>query len=83
MDDPSSGNLRLPAGGILTRLALLMPTFSLLYSPLLLAVQLLPVHNAPLPIIHKYNAIASVIDFSPGNFRRRVTRLVSYYALFK
>ena len=37
-------------GEILTHLSLLMPTFSLLYSPHLLSVVLLPVHNAPLPI---------------------------------
>ena len=36
-------------GEILTHLALLMPTFSLLYSPQLLPVVLLPVYNAPLP----------------------------------
>ena len=28
-------------------------------------------------------AVASVAGFSPGHFRRRTTRLVSYYALFK
>jgi len=30
-------------------LTLLIPAFSLVYRPLLLTVQLLPVHNAPLP----------------------------------
>ena len=29
------------------------------------------------------DAVASVVSFSPGNFRRRITRPVSYYALFK
>ena len=28
-------------------------------------------------------AVISVLDLSPGNFRRRVTRPVSYYAFFK
>lgn len=32
---------------------------------------------------HKDNATASVLCLSPGNFRRRGARPVSYYALFK
>jgi hypothetical protein len=28
-------------------------------------------------------SVASAIDFSPDHFRRKSTRLVSYYALFK
>ena len=32
---------------------------------------------------HHNDAVASVVSFSPGNFRRRITRPVSYYALFK
>ena len=32
---------------------------------------------------HHNDAVASVVRFSPGNFRRRITRPVSYYALFK
>jgi len=31
-----------------------MPTFSLVYSPLLLSVQLLPIYNAPLPLTYDY-----------------------------
>ena len=58
-----------------------MPTFSLLYSPHVLTVMLQPVWEALLPIIT--DAVASVVRFSPGNFRRRITRPVSYYALFK
>ena len=39
---------------------------------------------APLPInILHINSVASVSCFSPGYFRRRFSRLVSYYALFK
>ena len=48
-DEPSPGNLRLSTVRILTSLSLLMPAFSLVYSPLLLSVQLLPVYDAPLP----------------------------------
>ncbi len=75
-------------GEILTRLSLLMPAFSLLYNPQLLPIVLQLVQNAPLPITvsckhDTYNPTASVIDFSPGNLRRRSTRPVSYYALFK
>ena len=31
----------------------------------------------------KYDSIASVVCFSPGHFRRKISRLVSYYALFE
>ena len=44
------GNLRYSAGRIPTFLSLLIPAFSLPYSPQLLPVLLLPVCNAPLPI---------------------------------
>ena len=41
--------------------------------------------NAPLPIanfiVHEF--VASVPGLSPEYYRRRITRLVSYYALFK
>jgi hypothetical protein len=30
-----------------------------------------------------FKSVASAIDFSPDHFRRKSTRLVSYYALFK
>ena len=40
-DEPSSGNLGFSVRGILTRVPLLTPAFSLLYAPLLLPVQLL------------------------------------------
>ena len=45
------GNLRYSAGRIPTFLSLLIPAFSLRYRPQLLPVLLLPVSNAPLPII--------------------------------
>ena len=45
------GNLGYSAGRIPTFLSLLIPAFSLRYRPQLLPVLLLPVSNAPLPII--------------------------------
>ena len=80
-DEPFPGNLGFTAHGILTHVSLLMPTFSLVYCPHVLTVMLQPVYEAPLPIIT--DSVASVVSFSPGNFRRRITRPVSYYALFK
>ena len=49
-DQLYSGNLRYSAGRILTFLSLLIPAFSLLYSPQLLPVLLHSVYNAPLPM---------------------------------
>ena len=49
-DQLYSGNLRYSAGRIPTFLSLLIPAFSLLKSPQLLPVLLLPLCNAPLPI---------------------------------
>ena len=80
-DEPSPGNLGLSTAVFLAQLSLLIPALSLLYSPLLLSVQLLPVHNAPLPILA--DPIASASRLSPGHLRRSTTRPVSYYALFK
>ncbi len=48
-DYPPPGTLRLPAVRFLTLLSLLMPAFSLLYSPASLTLGLLPVQYAPLP----------------------------------
>ena len=50
-DEPTPGNLRFSAITILTQFSLLIPAFSLLYSPRLLPVSLRPVQNAPLPRI--------------------------------
>ena len=75
------GNLRYSAWRILTSISLLIPAFSLLNAPRLLPVTLLRPKNAPLPIIN--DSTASVSCFSPGHFRRRTSRLVSYYALFE
>ena len=81
-DEPSPGNLRLSMDRILTYLSLLTPAFLLLTAPQLLPVLLQRRCNAPLPIILD-DSIASVVCFSPGHFRRKISRLVSYYALFE
>ena len=75
------GNLGYSALKILTLISLLIPAFSLPARPLPLPVQLPSVRNAPLPILSDPSASAAC--FSPGNFRRRTSRLVSYYALFE
>ena len=80
-DQLYSGNLRYSAWRIPTSISLLIPAFSLLNSPLLLPVQLRSVKSAPLPTF--ICSSASVSCFSPGHFRRRTSRLVSYYALFE
>ena len=74
------GNLGYSAVRILTLLSLLIPAFSLLKSPQLLPVLLRPFENAPLPTLA--GSAASAACFSPGHFRRRTSRPVSYYALF-
>ena len=51
-DQLYSGNLGYSAWRILTSISLLIPAFSLLSSPRLLTVTLLPANNAPLPIAY-------------------------------
>ena len=75
------GNLGYSAERILTFLSLLIPAFSLPETPQLLPVLLRRASNAPLPYLAV--SCASVSCFSPGHFRRRTSRLVSYYALFE
>ena len=75
------GNLRYSAKRILTSISLLIPAFSRPCSPQLLTVLLRPACNAPLPILS--DPLVSVVRFSPGHFRRRTSRPVSYYALFE
>ena len=82
-DQLYSGNLGYSAYKILTCISLLIPAFSLQTAPQLLTVLLRRSLNAPLPIQLKLNSIASVVCFSPGHFRRKISRLVSYYALFE
>ena len=76
------GNLGYSAVRILTLLSLLIPAFSLLKRPHVLPVMLRPFKDAPLPM-YLLHPSASVVCFSPGHFRRRASRLVSYYALFE
>ena len=65
-DEPSSKNLRLSANMILTYFALLIPAFSLLYSPQALPLLFQSVQNALLPSLAESQA--SVYDFSPVEF---------------
>ena len=58
-DEPSPGNLGPSTAMFLTWLSLLIPAFSLLHSPTVLTVCLLPVQNAPLPITGIYNMFFS------------------------
>ena len=51
VDEPSPGNLGLSTGMFLACLSLLIPAFSLLCRPPVLAIWLLPAHYAPLPRI--------------------------------
>ena len=64
-DQLYSGNLGYSAWRILTSISLLIPAFSLVYSPLLLPVQLRPVHNAPLPTL-RFRSFG--IMFQPRTF---------------
>ena len=80
-DQLYSGNLGYSAIRIPTLFSLLIPAFSLPCSPQLLTVLLRSACNAPLPILT--DPLVSVVRFSPGHFRRRTSRPVSYYALFE
>ena len=81
-DQLYSGNLRHSTYMILTYISLLIPAFSLLLRPPSLSGWLLPCRLL-LYQLYFYNSVASVVCFSPGHFRRRNSRLVSCYALFK
>ena len=82
-DQLYSGNLGYSAWRIPTSISLLIPAFSLPYTPQLLTVLLRRACNAPLPIRLASNSSASVSCFSPQHFRRRTSLPVSYYALFE
>ena len=81
-DEPSPGNLRFSAITILTQFSLLIPAFSLECSPHVLPVMLHPAFDAPLPL-YVVQSQASVTCLAPLNFPRKITRPVSYYALFE
>ena len=83
-DEPSPGNLGLSTGRFLACLSLLIPAFSLLYSPPVLPLWLQPVHYAPLPLIpFGTNPKLRWCVLAPLHLRRTITRPVSYYALFE
>ena len=82
-DQLYSGNLGYSAGRILTVLSLLIPAFSLLNTPQLLIGTASPQLRMLLYHLSNDKSTASVSCFSPGHFRRRTSRLVSYYALFE
>ena len=82
-DQLYSGNLRYSAEKILTSLSLLIPAFSLLNTPLLLIGTASSLLRMLLYQCNYLHSSASVLCFSPGHFRRRTSRLVSYYALFQ
>ena len=67
-DEPAPRNLRLSAIAILTQFSLLIPAFSLLYSPHLLSLMLHSVHNAPLPRIHLVCSLSFGCMLSPVKF---------------
>ena len=70
-DEPSPGNLGLSTAMFLALLSLLIPAFSLLYSPRLLPLPLQPVHYAPLPLTCIYTAFRTAV-FQP---RRTIWRI--------
>ena len=82
-DEPSPGNLGLSTCAFLARISLLIPAFSLLYSPPLLPLRLQPVHYAPLPLTQSVNPKLRWCVLAPLHLRRTITRPVSYYALFE
>jgi hypothetical protein len=80
-DEPSSGNLRFSTDGILTHLFAThtgILTSNISTSPFDLASSSLE-RSPTIPV----GSVASVKRLAPVHFRRRVTRLVSYYALFE
>ena len=85
-DQLYSGNLGYSAVRILTLLSLLIPAFS---SGILSSKHSTPPYGNASPRFqcsstnHYSDSSASVSCFSPGNFRRRTSRPVSYYALFQ
>ena len=82
-DQLYSGNLGYSAWRIPTSISLLIPAFSLPITPLLL-IGTASTQWQCSSTTHLYDeSAASVLCFSPGHFRRRTSRLVSYYALFE
>ena len=67
-DEPTHGNLRFSAITILTQFSLLIPAFSLEYSPQVLPLLLHPVFDAPLPLSRRtspsFGYMLSPVKFS-------------------
>ena len=82
-DQLYSGNLGYSAWRIPTSISLLIPAFSLPITPLLLAGTASARWQCSSTTQSYIESAASVSCFSPGHFRRRTSRLVSYYALFE
>ncbi len=86
-DQLYSGNLGYSAVRILTLLSLLIPAFSLLKSPQLLPVLLLPFKNAPLPMYVRTSHSFGVV-FQPRTFSAQdlstseLLRTLSMYGCF-
>ena len=59
-DEPSPGNLGLSTCVFLAHISLLIPAFSLLCSPRLLSLPLLPAYDAPLPLVFMNTGIPCV-----------------------
>ena len=81
-DQLYSGILGYSAMMIPTSFSLLIPAFSLLSTPLLLIGTASTRWDCSSTNVWRHSW-ASVSCFSPGNFRRRTSRPVSYYALFE
>ena len=79
-DEPSPGNLRFSTVKILTLLSLLIPAFSLLLPPHVLSIMLQRTTESSPTMSYDIQSFGAWL--SPEHFRRRLTRLVSYYALF-
>ena len=60
-----------------------MPAFSLDAAPCVLPDELRCSIDAPLPLVDNYEPIASALNLAPLHCPRRITRPVSYYALFQ
>ena len=85
VDYPSPGNLRFSTVKFLTSLSLLIPAFSLLLRPHLFSLVLLPTAVcSPTNVLRFLRTLQRFgVRFSPVYLRRRFTRPVRCYSLFK
>ena len=83
-DERCPGNLRLSVDKILTCLfATHTGILTSIYSTAPYGTASKRIERSPTTCILRYKSIASVPCLSPGHLRRRTSRPVSYYALFK